>query len=62
MGSEITVKDIRTKFRQETGQDTTIKTIRESEYRSGYPKKRQIEQYNPIYTNWLENFLIKLST
>lgn len=62
MEPELTVKDIRTKFRHETGQDATIKTIRESEYKSGYPKKTQIEQYNPAYTKWLENFLIKLST
>ena len=59
--SELTTKDVRKKFREETGMDATIKMLRESTYRSGYPKKTVIENFNPAYTVWLENFLVKNS-
>jgi hypothetical protein len=58
---ELTTNDIRKKFKDETGGDAIIKSIKESSYRSGYPKKIQIENYNPAYTAWLENFLVKNS-
>ena len=58
---ELTTKDVRKKFKEETGMDATIKMVRESAYRSGYPKKITIENFNPVYTIWLENFLVKNS-
>jgi hypothetical protein len=57
----ITAEDIRKKFREETGQDATKKLVKESSYRSGYPKKINVETFNPQYTAWLENFLVKNS-
>ena len=58
---KLTSSDIRNKFREETGKKAILKTIKESVYLSGYPKKVQIESYNPLYTKWLEDFLIKNS-
>lgn len=59
MSDKITAKNIRAQFRKETGKNAIIKTLRETAYRSGYPKKTTIESYNPDYTLWLENFLVK---
>ena len=61
MESEFTIKDVRNKFKEETGQNAIISTIKEGLYRSGYPKKIKNESYNPLYTKWLENFLVKNS-
>ena len=59
--SELTIKEIRKKFREETGKDATIRVIRETTYRSGYPKKQTVENYNPVYTKWLEDLIVKSS-
>lgn len=61
MKPELTTKDIRQKFKEETGKDAILTAIKESSYRSGYPKKITIENFNPAYTVWLENFLVKNS-
>ena len=61
MDTKITNKDIRKKFKTETGTDAIIQTIKEGGYLSGYPKKTKVENFNPLYTIWLENFLVKNS-
>ena len=61
MEPKLTTKQIRDKFKEETGKNAIITSIKESEYRTGYPKKTRVETYNPVYALWLENFLIKLS-
>lgn len=58
MMPELTIKEIREQFKKETGKDAIIKTIKEGVYLSGYPKKIKMENYNPVYTKWLENFLL----
>lgn len=40
MKPELTTKDIRQKFKEETGKDAILTAIKESSYRSGYPKKK----------------------
>jgi len=57
----ITAEDIRKKFREETGKDAIITTIKEGSYRSGYPKSIKVENYNPVYAAWLENLIVKNS-
>jgi hypothetical protein len=62
MQQKLSIKEIRKKYREETGQDATVKKMVETYYRSGYPKKNQIEQYTPEYTQWLENLMIRLAS
>ena len=61
MEKKITEKDIRAKFREETGKEAILRSIKEEFYRSGLPKKTKVEQYNPQYTKWLENILVSNS-
>jgi hypothetical protein len=61
MTQGLSTEDIRKKFKEETGKDAILKSIKESAYRSGYPKKIRLETYNPLYTVWLEKFLIQNS-
>jgi hypothetical protein len=60
MEKKLTIKDIRKKFKKDTGMDSILTTIREGTYMSGLPKKEKTEQYNPRYCQWLEELLIKL--
>lgn len=61
MEKQITVDDVRKRFKEETGKDAILVNIREGTYRTGYPKKITVQNYNPAYTLWLENFLVKNS-